>query len=94
MCDCAAHERKNQPLSLWNRYIAGFYTGSTSVTGAQDQGYLAIFELSQIVMGNNAAHKKCIAVKISNSSKIYSEVKVKVGEKYNMPVKYRHRVGA
>lgn len=45
-----------------------------------------------IVTSNDAAHKKNIGVKVLNSSKIFTEVKVEVGEKNNTLVKYRYRL--
>ena len=45
-----------------------------------------------IVTSNDSAHEKCIGVKVSNSSKICSEVKVEVGERNNTPVKYRYSI--
>ena len=45
-----------------------------------------------IVTSNDAAHKKNIGVKVLNSAKICTEVKVEVGEKNNTLVKYRYRL--
>ena len=45
-----------------------------------------------IVTSNDSAHEKCIRVKVLNSSKICSEVKVEVGEKKNTPIKYRYSI--
>ena len=41
-------------------------------------------------MSNDAAHKKFIGVKVLNSSKKCTQVKVEVGEKNNTPVEYRY----
>ena len=43
-----------------------------------------------IVTSNDAAHKKCIGVKVLNSSKICTEVKVEVGERNNTQVECRY----
>ena len=43
-------------------------------------------------MSNDSAHEKFNGVKVLNSSKICSEVKVEVGEKKNTPIKYRYSV--
>ena len=45
-----------------------------------------------IVTSNDSAHETCIGVKVLNSSKICSEVKVEVGEKNNTPIKYRYSI--